>query len=39
LFFIAGGTRPCGAKRKAGQEAAQWIGFGIAHGANSKERF
>ena len=39
LLAVAGGTRPRGSKRKTGQQAAQWIVFGIAHGAHSRERF
>ena len=37
LGGVAGGTGPRGSQGKAGQEAAQWIGIGIAHEAQFNE--
>ena len=38
LGLVAGCACPRGSEGKAGQEAAQWIGFRITHEAQSKER-
>jgi hypothetical protein len=37
LLAAAGGARPCGTKGKTGQQTAEGIVFGFAHGAHSRE--
>jgi hypothetical protein len=37
LRLVAGGTCPRGSEGEAGQEAAQWVGFRITHGADAME--
>ncbi|GAA5126166.1 hypothetical protein GCM10023212_29210 [Luteolibacter yonseiensis] len=39
LGLVVCGARPRGSEGKAGQEAAQWIGIGIAHSAESRDSF